>query len=215
MRTTHLAVLLPLALFAAACASTQGESYFSKSYDIARVQHIAIVDGNNPTFKPETRQILLDSVQFEFFKRGWSVIERANIQKAVDELKFQNADLTSPDNRRKLGSVLNVEALAVINIGTQDDLIVVSAKMLDVESGELIWMGTGQGELNRGMSTVAGSVAGAVAGAVIGNQIGGHGSGGAVIGGVLGGASGNLMTPSQLENAREVVTAVCESIPQR
>ena len=215
MKSPALGLILLVAALAPACSSVKGESYFSKTYDLASVQRMAVVDGNNPTYKAETRQTLVDGVQFEFFKKGWNVIERANIQKGIDELNFQNADLTSQSDRKKLGEILNVQALTIVNVGSQDDLTVITAKMFDIQTGELIWMGTGEGELNKGLGTVMGAAAGAVAGAVIGNQIGGNGTAGGVIGGVAGGAIGNSMSQSQLENAKDIVRKVCESIPPR
>jgi hypothetical protein len=199
-----------------ACASTKGESTWSKTYDVNRLHAIAIVDGNNPTFNVTTRQALVDTFQMEFFKRGWNVIERSNIEKALDEMDFQNKDITAEADRKKLGHILNVQALTVVNIAKAGDELALTVKMMDVETGELIWMGSGEGDVSQGMSTWAGALTGAAVGAVVGNNTGSGSAGaGAVIGGVLGGTVGAAMTPSETENAKEVVRKVCEDIPLR
>jgi len=199
-----------------ACASTKAESYWSKSYDLSKVKVIAIVDGNNPTFNATTRQALVDTFQMEFFKRGWNVVERSNIEKAIDELDFENKDITAEADRKKLGSVLNVQALVLVNVSKAGDDLALTAKMMDVATGELIWTGSGEGNVNRGMSTWTGALAGAAVGAVVGNNTGsGSAGGGALIGGVLGGTVGAALSPSETENAKELVSKVCADIPLR
>ena len=215
MRWTFALLLLALPALAA-CSTTKGESVINKNYDLTRLHAIAIVDGNNPTFAVTTRQQLVDTFQFEFMKRGWNVIERSNIEKAMDEMDFENKDITSPADRKKLGSVLNVQALTVINIAKAGDDLSMTAKMMDVETGELIWQGSGEGAVNSGVSTWAGALTGAAVGAVVGNNTGSGSAGaGAVIGGVLGGTAGYALSPSETENAKKLVAKVCEGIPVR
>jgi hypothetical protein len=209
-------VLLLTAALLPACASTKGESYTKVGFDPLSVTRLAIVDGNNPTFKPETRQILVDSAQMEFLKKGWNIVERANIQKAIDELDFQNSDLASPDERKQLGHVLNVDALAFVNIGGNTDEMSMTIKMIDVETGDLLWMGSGDSSLNSGLSTVTGVLVGAAVGAAAGNNMGSNNAGaGAAIGGIAGGVIGHGLTPSALENAKELVQEICSSMPVR
>ena len=200
-----------------ACASTKGESVLNKYYDLEKVHAIAIVDGNNPTFAVTTRQALVDTFQYEFMKRGWNVIERSNIEKAIDEMDFQNKDITADAGRKQLGHVLNVQALTVINIAKAGDDLSLTAKMIDVETGELIWQGSGEGAVSSTMSAITGALVGAGVGAVAGNNMGSGGNAGtgAAIGGVIGGVTGAALTPSETENAKKVVLKVCEHIPLR
>ena len=211
-----IVALVALSLLLPACSTTKGESFTKAGFDPFSVTRMAVVDGNNPTFKAETRQTLVDSVQFEFLKKGWSVIERENIQKAIDELNFQNSDLASPDQRKALGQVLNVDALTFVNIGGNLDEMAVSIKMVDVQSGELLWMGSGDSALNKGLSTFTGALVGAAVGAAVGNNSGsGHAGTGAAVGALAGGAAGMALTPSALENAKDLVKAVCKDVPRR
>lgn len=210
--------LLPLLLLTAAmlpaCASVKGESFTKVGFDPLTVQRLAVVDGNNPTFKVDLRQQLVDAIMYEFLKKGWDVVERSNIQKALDEVKFQNGDLTTPDQRQKMSEILNVQALAFVNIGGSPDEMSITIKMVEPQSGDVLWMGSGDSDLNKGMSALTGAIIGAGVGAVAGNQLGSSGAG-AVIGGVAGGAVGAGLTPSALENAKDLVKAICENIPKR
>jgi|KBSSwiStaDraftv2_1062776.scaffolds.fasta_scaffold28867_3 hypothetical protein len=214
--------LLPLLLLTAvllpACATAKGESFTKVGFDPLTVQRLAVVDGNNPTFKVDLRQQLVDAIMYEFFKKGWDVVERANIQKALDEVKFQNGDLTTADQRQKMGEILNVQALAFVNIGGTADEMSITIKMVEPESGDVLWMGTGDSDLNKGMSAITGALIGAGLGAVAGNAVSGSGNAagmGAVAGGLAGGAIGAGLTPSAMENAKDLVKAICINIPKR
>jgi len=214
--------LLPLLLLTAAivpaCATAKGESFTKVGFDPLTVQRLAVVDGNNPTFKVDLRQQLVDAIMYEFFKKGWDVVERANIQKALDEVKFQNGDVTTPDQRQKMSEILNVQALAFVNIAGTPDEMSITIKMVEPQSGDVLWMGTGSSDLNKGMSAITGAILGAGLGAVAGNSMSGSGNAagmGAVIGGVAGGAIGAGLTPSAMENAKDLVKAICANIPKR
>src|SRR4029453_2762361 len=141
--------LLPFLLFPAvllpACAPAKGESFTKVGFDPLTVQRLAVVDGNNPTFKVDLRQQLVDAIMYEFLKKGWDVVERANIQKGVDEVKFQNGDLTPADQRQKMGEILNVQALAFVNIGGSPDEMSITIKMVEPESGDVLWWGRSEG----------------------------------------------------------------------
>jgi hypothetical protein len=198
-----------------ACSTTSGESVFNANYDLNRVQRVAIVDGGTATYKVETRQALIDTFQMEFMRQGWSIVERVNIERAFDEIDFQNRDITTEAGRKQLGSVLNVQALTIINIGRTGDDLSLTAKMVDVETGELIWSASGEGAVNSGLSTTAGVLGGVIVGGAIGHNSGDNAGAGAVLGGIAGGAVGNSLAPSQMENAKKVVRKVCETLPKK
>jgi hypothetical protein len=210
-----LAAALASAFALAGCSSTQAKGYLNPSYDLARVDRVAVVDGNNPTFAATTRQQLVDAFEFEFLQRGWNPVERGNIQSVLDELDFQGKDFTGPDERKQLGHILNVPALAIVNIGAVGKEVAITVKLVDAETGEIIWMGDGSGSVNTGLSTMTGALVGVGVGAAIGHNSGGHAGVGGVIGGVAGGTAGNALSDSQVEHARKVVTAMCETLPQR
>jgi len=77
------ALALTAAVLVPACSSVTGESFTSRTYDLAAVKRMAVVDGNNPTWKPEIRQTLVDSVQFEFLALQAFVWVAKCVEKAV------------------------------------------------------------------------------------------------------------------------------------
>lgn len=208
MRAPILAASL-LSLSLAACQTASAESYMKPGLDTSRLTRIAVVDGNNPAFSPTVRQALVDDFQIEFFRKGWPVIERDNVDLAIEEIDFQNSEFASAAERKRLGEILNVQGLVIVNIASAGSEMTVNAKMIDPQSGELLWTGSGTGKIRSGLQTLSGAVLGAAAGAAVGD------SDGAAIGAVVGGAAGYSLTASEMENARELVREIGLSIPLR
>ncbi len=146
-------------------------------------------------------------------KKGYSPIERAQVQLLLKEQKFQASDVTSTENIARAGEILNVPVVLLVNIPKFQDEMTISAKMVDVEDGSILWMGTGTGSGSKTINTIIGAAAGAVVGAAVTGEE--DVVVGAVGGGVLGGAAGNLLTPQKEQKAREVIKKICTSLPER
>jgi hypothetical protein len=95
--------------------------------------------------------------------------------------------------------------------------ISMTAKMVDVQTGALLWAGEGTGSLKSGLSTFGGALLGAGAGAVVGSAIGK--TGGAVIGGVAGalagGTAGAALEQDMAKLLRSVIEKTCKGLPVR
>jgi hypothetical protein len=98
------------------------------------------------------------------------------------------------------------------------DEISITAKMLEVQTGSLLWAGEGTGSLKSGLATFSGVVLGAGAGAVAGGLIG-RGATGAVVGGVAGalggGAVGAALEEDMAQLIRSVIAKTCRGLPAR
>ena len=96
--------------------------------------------------------------------------------------------------------------------------ISMTAKMVDVQTGTLLWAGEGTGSLKSGLATFGGTLLGAGAGAVTGGLIG-RGATGAVVGGVAGGLAGGTVGAALEENLdqllRSVIQKTCRGLPAR
>jgi hypothetical protein len=94
--------------------------------------------------------------------------------------------------------------------------ISITAKMLDVQTGTLLWAGEGTGDLKGGLATFGGAVLGAGAGAAIGS-IGN--TTGAIVGGVAGalagGTAGAVLQPNMAQLLRSVIRKTCRDLPAR
>jgi hypothetical protein len=152
----------------------------------------------------------------ELMKKGYKVIERSRVKAILKEQEFQASDLADPQGAAKAGKILNVPAVLMIDIPKYgSEKLNMSAKLVDVQTAEILWIGTGEGSTGKTAATILG----AVGGAALGAAVGGHDTSdrviGGVIGGVAGGVAGNLLSPDQEKQFRKVVAKVAESLPPR
>ncbi|MHC4855642.1 MAG: CsgG/HfaB family protein [Planctomycetota bacterium] len=208
---------LPVVMACAAMISLLGcstaESYYQKGYDFSQVDKVAVVDVIGPVGGEAAKNQIADFFVMELLKKGYQPIERSQVQILLNEQKFQASDITSRDSVARAGEILNVPVVLFVNVPKFKESFSLTAKMVDVENGSILWIGSGEGTTGKTLATIAGAAAGAVIGvATTGSDdqvLGG------IAGGVLGGAAGNLLTPSQEKAVRKVTTKICNTLPER
>jgi hypothetical protein len=211
MKTAYRFTLLTVALLIAGCSS--GESYVKSGFDFAAVDKIAVVDVTGALSGEAAKNQIADFFVMELLKKGYSPVERAQVQKLLQEQQFQASDVTTSEGATRAGRILNVPTVLVVNIPTFKEEMSMTAKMIDVEDGSILWMGSGSGTTGQTLSTIAGAAAGAAAGvAVTGKDdrlIGG------LAGGALGGVAGRALSPQAADKAKAIIRKICHSLPYR
>lgn len=214
MRVVCLCTLAGV-LLVAGCATSEGESYATAGYDFSGLDKVAIVDVTGRVYGDAVKNQISNLFTMELIKRGYAVIERSQIQAVLKEQEFQASDITTNEGAARAGAVLNVPAVMLIDIPKYKEKMEMSAKLIDVEDGTILWIGTGSGSTGKTLSTIVGAGVGAAAGAVI---AGGDSSDrvlGGVLGGVAGGVAGNALSPDQEKQVKKIVKKVCDSLPPR
>jgi phosphopantetheinyl transferase (holo-ACP synthase) len=215
MRTVLAGALLTM-LAAAGCGSTNAESQAVAGYDFGKIDKIAIVEVTGRVYGDAVKNQISNLFTMKLMEKGYKFIERKDIKALLKEHEFQASDLTTKEGAAKAGKFLNVPAVMIIDIprysnGKMD----MTAKLIDVENGTILWIGNGTGNTNKGLSTFLG----AAAGAALGAAVGGHSTGdrviGGVIGGVAGGVAGNVLAPEEEALLGKVITKVVASFPSR
>jgi hypothetical protein len=203
------------ALLVAGCATSEGESYATAGYDFSGLDKVAIVEVTGRVRGDAVKNQISNLFTMELIKRGYAVIERSQIQSVLKEQEFQASDITTNAGAARAGAVLNVPAVLLIDIPKYKEKMEMSAKLIDVEDGTILWIGTGSGSTGKTLSTIVGAGVGAAAGAVI---AGGDSSDrvlGGVLGGVAGGVAGNALSPDQEKQVKKIIRKVCDSLPPR
>ena len=190
-----------------------GEGQFRAGYDFRSVDKIAVIDVLGDLPGEAAKNQISDFFVAELLRKGYAPVERAQVQSILKEQEFQTSDLSSNEGAAKAGQILNVPVVLVINIPNFNDDMSMTAKMIDVEDGSVLWTGIGSGKTGKWLGTMLGAAAGAAAGATIASD--GNTTEGAVIGGVLGGATAHQLAPQKAEKARKVVEKMCKSMPSR
>ncbi len=207
-----LQVLLLAALLVGGC--TSGESYFRQGYDFSEVEKVAVLDvQGNLVLNEASRNQVGDFFVMELLKKGYAPIERSQVQSLLNEQDFQQSDVTTTEEAARAGRILNVPAVILINIPKYKEQISLTAKMVNVEDGSILWMASGSGSTGRTLATLLGAAGGAVAGAGVSSES--KETVGAIAGGVAGGALGYMLSPQEAETMRKITEKMCESLPQR
>ena len=212
MQIVSLYVFLCFLAVVAGCRAT-GESYYQSGYDFCNITKIAVLDVTGQDLSDAAKNQIADFFAMELLKKGFAPVERAQVQAILKEQKFQTSGQTSSQDAAKAGKILNVPAVILVNIPVYNENISMTAKMVNVEDGSIMWAGSGSGSTGRLLSTIFGAAAGAGAGAAVAGH--GHHEVGGITGGVLGGAAGFGLSPQQAEQFQKIVKKVCENLPVR
>ncbi len=210
MRKGAACLLAVVVLLAAGCAS--GRGYISRDYDFQKARRVAVVKVTGEVPSEAARVQLMDYFNMELLRKGFTPVERSQIEEVLSEQDFQRGDVTRPENAAEVGRVLNVDTVVILNVPTFDEEISMTAKMVDVEDGNIVWMGEGSGSTGRTMATITGGLLGAGAGVWAGGDSTGKVIGG-VVGGALGGYAGRTLSPQEASTARKVIGNMCDDLP--
>jgi hypothetical protein len=214
MRTVCVCTLLA-ALIVGGCATGKGESYSRVGFNFAELDKVAILEVSGAIEGDAAKNQIGTFFEMELIKRGYTPVERSRVQALLKEQEFQASDITSSEGAAQAGNILNVPAVMLISIPKYKEEMSITAKMIDVEDGGILWIGNGSGSTGKTFSTILGAAAGAAAGVVVAGGDSSDKVAGGVIGGVLGGVAGQALSPQQEEQAQKVIKIVCESLPNR
>ena len=215
MRVVCVSMLL-VAMTVAGCASSRGESYAAAGYNFANLDKVAIVEVTGRIYGDAVKNQIANMFVMELMKKGYTVVERSQVKTLLKEQEFQASDLASDQGAAKAGKILNVPAVLMIDIPKYgNEKMSMSAKLIDVETAAILWIGSGDGSTGKTAATILGAVGGAALGAALGGGDTSDRVVGGVIGGVVGGVAGNMLSPDQAKQVRKVVTKVAESLPPR
>ena len=212
MKVIYAVVLTAVAVYVGGCA--KGESYQRAGFDFSKLDKVAIVDVTGEIGGDAAKNQIADFWSMELLKKGYTPVERAQVQSLLKEQQFQVSGVTSDVDVVKAGKILNVPTVMIINVPNFGDSMSMTAKMLDVQDGGILWLGSGTGGQNKGLFTFLGALLGAGAGVAVGHQSGENVAGG-VIGGVVGGAAGYMLSPQEATAAHKMIEKMGQNIPSR
>jgi hypothetical protein len=200
-------------IFIGGCSS--GESYSQCNYDFKKCDRVAVVGVSGNLDSEVAKNQIADFVGMEFLKKGYSPVERAQVKKVLEEQDFQNTGFTTSEGAAKAGRILNVQGIVIVTIPKFGEEVNMTAKLINVEDGSILWMGSGSGTTGKTFATFLGAAAGAGTGAAIAGNKTSQKVVGGVAGGVVGGVVGNALTPQEETAAQNVIKQMCKSLPSK
>ncbi len=198
-----------LGLLAICMGCTEG--YIRKDYDFQKTKRIAIIDVTGDLSGEATKNQVSDFFTMELLDKGYAPIARAGVQKILKEQKFQASKDTPEEDAARAGEILNVPAVLLINVSQSENEIDMTAKMMDVETGEILWISNGNGRADAFWPALFGAGAGAAAGSAVAGK---HNKGeGAVVGAIIGGMAGYELAPKTARRIRNITRKMCRTLP--
>lgn len=189
-----------------ACSS--GESFKREGYDFSKIKKVAVVKVSGDLKDQAEANYIADRFNQMLLKKGYSPVERSQVESVLKEQEFQKSDLSKSGGAAEVGNMLNVDGVIIVNVPRfEDSEMSMSAKMINVKDGGIVWSGSGDASSDKGLAAIGGATAGAVAGEETG------GTGGAVAGGVAGGAAAAAMSPERADLAKSMIEKITEKLP--
>jgi hypothetical protein len=206
-------VLVLAAIAAAMCAvgCASGESYVAPSFYQSGLDSVAVVDVQGDVPGEGVANQIASYFEFELVKKGYRVVERSRVDTLLKEQEFQRSGVTTPEGAAQAGRILNVQGLLVADVDAGEN-ISITAKIIGVEDGAILWIAQGEATTGRTLATVGG----AATGAALGIWAGGNRTGkvvGGVAGAAVGGTAGYMLTPQEASQIRKAIRKICEDLP--
>jgi outer membrane lipoprotein SlyB len=218
-RLTPSAFALLLAAVVAGCASVSGGGEYNRSYNFNTIERTAVVSVAGVGGQTAARDQIASMFNQALLGRGYSPIERSQINAVLDEQDFSRSELTRASGAAEAGQVLNVDSVVLITLPSFGDDMSMSVQMVDVEDGTILWSASGSARTGAAMTRRAGQLLGAVGGGILGAEIGDDGGTGAVVGGVGGAVGGDIigdaLSKQRQEQAAVLIDKLTRSLPER
>ncbi len=196
------------------CSSGGGESSFRVGYDFGALDKVAIVAVEGSVKSDQARDQIADIFALELLRKGYAPVGRAQVKALLKERELESADLTTVEAATETGLILDVPVVLVIDIPHFGKETSMTAKMINVEDGSILWMGRGSAETKGILAAIFGwfKLEEVDHGAGIGGQdelLSG------VAGDILGGPVSGVLSPKEVKKTQEIIETMCKSLPAR
>lgn len=197
--------ILAIALLLIGGCRSKQESSFRVGYDFGAVNKVAIVSVEGVVPSEVAKDEIAEFFAIELLEQGYAPMGRAQVRASLAEQETEDeiTDLTTPEGAVAAGLVLDVPAVLTVRIPHFGKEISITATMIDVDDGSILWLANGTGKGGGGFSSIFGSKSG-------GSEE--EGLLGPVMGDVMG-ESNEPLTPEDAERAQSIVKKMCRSLP--
>lgn len=217
MKTISFYALVTTVLLAiiVGCSSRGGESSFRIGYDFGTLDKVAVVAVEGSVRSDVARDQVADIFAMELLRKGYAPVGRAQVKALLKERKLESEDLTTIEAATEAGMILGVPAVLVVEIPHFGEETSITAKIISVEDGSILWLGRGSGKGKGFLSNISGAfkLEEPKTGAGIRGQeeevlVG-------VAGEVLSGPAGGVLSPEEVKKTQEIAKRICKSLPKK
>ena len=192
------------------------KSSFRVGYDFGGVNKVAIV-AIQGTLKSETaRDQIAEFFAIELLEQGYAPVGRPQVRASLVGLASESEgesqaglrDLTTNEAAVDVGRMLKVPAVLTINIPHFGEEMTITATMIDVEDGSILWLANGSGRGEGGFSGMFG-FGGGSKGSRNDELLGG------LMGGEMGASASEPLSVDEAKRAQRIIKSMCKSLPSK
>lgn len=196
-------ILVTAILLIGGCRSQQ-ESSFRAGFDFSSVNKVAIVSVEGAVASEVAKDEIANFFAIELLEQGYAPMGRAQVRASLGEKETEDEiiDLTTPEGAVAAGLLLDVPAVLTIRIPHFGKEISVTATMIDVDDGSILWLANGTGKGGGTFSSIFSSKSGSKDDSLLGP----------IMGDVMG-ESNEPLTPQDAERAQRIIKKMCTSLP--
>jgi hypothetical protein len=196
-------MLITALLLVGGCASGRAESHSRAGYNFSMLDSVAVVAVESPALSQEAKSQIAEFFEMELLKKGYAPKEWSTVAEALKEQELQPADLNTTEGVAGVGEIVNVPAILIVNVPHFGEEIFITAKMVDVADGSVLWIGNGTTKAEGFLSNIWGSGGGGVDESEL-------------FGGVMpGGIPAAALSPQEAENVQRLIRKMCRTLPSR
>lgn len=200
-------ILITALLFVGGCASGRAESHSMDGYNFSMLDSVAIVAVESTQLSESAKNQIAEYFEMELLKKGYAPKESTSVLAALEDQQIQASDLNTKEGVAGVGEIVNVPAIIIVNIPHFGEEIFITAKMVDVSNGNVLWIGSGTTKTGGFLTNLWGS-GGSKAEE---NELFG-GMPGAM---VTGGATASALSPHEADRVQRLIRGICKNLPSR
>lgn len=220
MKTVSYVLVIGLLLLGTASCGLTGhssqKSSFRVGYDFGGVNKVAIVAVQG-TLKSETaRDQIAEFFAIELLEQGYAPVGRPQVRASLADLASESEgesqawlkNLATNEAAVQVGRMLKVPAVLTVNIPHFSEEITLTATMIDVEDGSILWLANGSGRGEAGLSGMFG-----FGGSSKGSQDDGLLAG--FVGDETNAPTSEPLSVDEAKRAQRIVKSMCRSLPSK
>jgi hypothetical protein len=144
MKIMNYLLLLALVVVLAGCSSyyaPPANSYLRVGYDLSQVDQVGIVNVVGAVQSDVISKQIEDAFTAQMLQKGYAPVVSEFLTRQLMQIQFEGSAMSPEVFAIEAGRALDYSTMLVINVPNFSDEISITAKLLDVKSGSVVWIG--------------------------------------------------------------------------
>ena len=159
MKILNYLLLLAVVMGLMGCSSyytTPANSYLRVGYDLSQVDQVGMMSVFGAVQSEVIRKQIEDAFTSQILQKGYAPVVSEFLTRQLVQIQFDAAGMSPEVFAIEAGRALDYSTMLIVNVPNFSDEISVTSKLLDVESGSVIWIGQNSVVRKNGSSSQGG-----------------------------------------------------------